>query len=200
MAGLTPPGNRGSFSTEKIQTRTRTNGFRVVKTIPLTSDKWEFLQRKCSDGKAYIGLLQLGPKDKLLLGCRVGSLKHFNFQNIFRVTHTASKRSGFWGKVTVSHSRVISEPNPPKPCVMLTERLVLNPFEIIDSPEAKTARFPWLWWPLFLLSLQIFLLCVARLESKNVLGWLYLYQRDLIAYSCMAWQQNMELNIPLEDY
>lgn len=132
------------------------------------------------------------------LQCRI--FETLQFPKHFQSAHTASKRSGSWGKVTVSHNRVISEPNPPKPCVTWTERLVWNPFEIINSPEAKNARFPWLWRPLFLLSLQIFLHCVARLESKNVLGWIYLYQRDLIAYSCMAWQQNMELNIPLEDY
>lgn len=41
---------------------------------------------------------------------------------------------------------------------------------------------------LFLLRLQIFLHCVARLGVQNSLGWRYLSFYDCIAFNCIAWQ------------
>lgn len=90
MAGLTPPGNRGSCSsTEKLKAHTQRDTFQVVKT-----KTGHIRQRKCSDGKAYTRLLHLWPKHKLLLRWSLGSLENLNFQHIFRRLRSISTLSG----------------------------------------------------------------------------------------------------------
>lgn len=83
--GWPPQVTRSRLLQRKIKAHTHTNGlFQVCKNRHAHIRQLRVLQRKCSDGKAYIRLLQLWPEHKLLLRCSLGSLENLNFQNIFR--------------------------------------------------------------------------------------------------------------------
>lgn len=113
--------------------------------------------------------------------------KH-KFPKHFQRSHSISTRSDFRKRELYPINRVIQEPNPPNS--VSQSRLGL--YEIHLWVPARQR-------PLFLLGLQIFFLlhCVARLESKNSVGWIYLYYCNRIAYNCIASQLSKGRNIPM---
>lgn len=148
----------GKFHTH---THTRSDSFQVVKTNRVTSDSSERQRNEnVPMEKPSSNYIQPWPGDKLVRRCSSGSLENLDFQNIFT---SRWMFSGF----PVRELCPVWNTNKKyqKQGVTVTVWPLWNPSVGESSPAETTVRFPWFWWPLFLLSWQIFLECFARLES-----------------------------------